>query len=120
MSVHEVGYIHRDLKPANIFFSGENVLDENFVLMITDFDRAREADQCIDENKTTNLFTPIYMPPDGLCRQTSHDVWQYGYIILQLINSGAQILRNPSMYLSEEEYAEYFSPAKIRKLINDS
>lgn len=119
---HSRGVFHRDLKPENL------LLDENWMLRVSDFGLSAVKDQVQPDGLLHTLCgTPAYVAPEILAQKgydgAKVDIWSCG-VILYVLSAGYLPFNDPNLmvlyrkiYKSVFRYPKWTSP-DLRRFIS--
>ncbi|KAM3138765.1 hypothetical protein pb186bvf_009144 [Paramecium bursaria] len=106
--MHKKNIVHRDLKPQNIFITNQDIKFSK--ILIADFDVSKDNSSKIKIMQTENFETTcVYSPPETeFCPKS--DIWQVGYIMLEIFLQKQSILgRFGASGCSEQELEQVLS-----------
>ncbi|CAK68870.1 unnamed protein product (macronuclear) [Paramecium tetraurelia] len=118
-SLKSFNILHRDLKPENLFLDHEQI--HLSYIYIADFDRSKQFQGQLGDVMTTQNVqnTPKYDPPETT-QSFYYDVYQFGLIILTIMNKGKYIGNEitGSRYFSQEDHNKYYSKQAIKNALS--
>ncbi|CAD8146179.1 unnamed protein product [Paramecium octaurelia] len=118
-SLKSFNILHRDLKPENLFLDHLEI--HKSYIYIADFDRSKQFQGQLGDIMTTQNVqnTPKYDPPETT-QSFYYDVYQFGLIILTIMNKGKYIGNElgGSRYFSQEDHNKYYSKEAIKNALS--